>query len=325
MRNLKFRVIVIFAFALISSLFSQELNYKVDRPSKLFVGTPFHLLVDITTNPTDSIFAPEIDTLDIFILKGDILESVETEEDKKTTKLDLTFQPFDTGEFTFPELEFAVKVVDSLSFLKTSEFKINIQSVISDTTQTIKDIADPFSVNLGFWDYFFPILALAIVVFGIWYFKCFFKKIPEDEEEPVIVDTRPAYVIALEVLHKLEKRKLLEKGDFLNFHFRLSYILRLFIELQFKINAVEMTTNEIRNNFVTDDFKEKNLILEFLKFSDKVKFAKFIPELKGSQDAIKWLDEYLNSYKNVINDQILSASRNETATSNQLNEQKKDK
>jgi len=247
MRNLKFKIIFFIALMFLGSLTSQELEYKVDKPSKLYVGTPFHLLVDITTEPADSIFAPQIDTLDIFILKGEILQTTETEKNVKTTKLDLTFQPFDTGEFTFPEIEFAVKSDDSLSFLKTSEFQINIQSVISDTTQVIKDIADPFSVNLGFWDYFFPILALAVVIFLVWYLRRFFKKEIIEEEELEIIDARPAYIIALEVLKKLKKRKLLEKGDFLNFHFRLSYILRLFIELQFKINAVEMTTSEIPN------------------------------------------------------------------------------
>jgi hypothetical protein len=310
MRNLKFKIVILLILLFLSSLLSQELKYKVDKPSKLFIGTPFHLLVDITTQPSDSIFSPVMDTLDIFILKGEILQSEETENDLKTTKLDLTFQPFDVGEFTFPELEFAVKSADSLTFLKTSEFKINIQSVISDTTQTIKDIADPAKVNLGFWDYLFPILAIAIIVFLIWYLKRFFKKMPEEEEVPVFFDSRPAYIIALEVLKKLKKRKLLEKGDFLNFHFRLSYILRLFVELQFKINAVEMTTTEIRDSLKTDDFKEKNLILEFLKFSDKVKFAKFIPEMKDSQDAVNWLDAYLNEYKNKPADENLEGFKN---------------
>ncbi|MBC8385950.1 MAG: hypothetical protein H8E57_10585 [Candidatus Cloacimonetes bacterium] len=294
---------IIFLFGISSIFFSQEIDYKINKPSKLYVGTPFHLLVDLTTDPADSIFSPQIDTLDIFILKGEIQQSEEIIEDKKLTKLDLTFQPFDVGEFTFPELEFAVKSGNDMTILKTSEFILNIQSVISDTTKVIKDIAKPLNVNLGFFDYLLPIVILTGIIFLIIYLRKFLKKKSEIPEEPKMIDSRPAFEIALEFLKKLKKDKLLQKGDFLNFHFRLSFILRLFIELFYKINAVEMTTSEIRQNLVLKDFNEKNRILEFLTFADKIKFAKFIPVMKDSEDALNWLEKYLRSFENVSNEQ----------------------
>ncbi len=294
---------IIFVISISYISHTQEINYKISKPSKLYVGTPFHLLVDITTNPADSIFSPQIDTLDIFILKGEILQSEEIIDDRKLVKLDLTFQPFDVGEFTFPELEFAVKSGDSLTFLKTSEFILNIQSVITDTTQVIKDIAKPLNVNLGFFDFLIPIMVIVGIIFLIIYLKKILKKKPEIPEKPKIIDTRTAYEIALEFLQKLKKDKLLEKGDFLEFHFRLSFILRLFIELYYKINAVEMTTSEIRQNLVLKDHNEKNNILEFLTFADRIKFAKFIPEIKNSEDAINWLEKYLKSFKGISTEQ----------------------
>ncbi|HHE38727.1 MAG TPA: hypothetical protein ENL20_09170 [Candidatus Cloacimonetes bacterium] len=302
MKNSKFIIFKAIFITLLLSLFvnsfTQQIDYKISKPSKLYVGTPFHLLVDITTDPADSIFSPQIDTLDIFILKGDILQTEEIIDDKKLVKLDLTFQPFDVGEFTFPELEFAVKSGDSLSFLKTKEFILNIQSVISDTTQVIKDIAKPLNVNLGFFDYFVPIIVVIGIILLIIYLKKFLKKKPGTLEKSKIVDTRPAYEIALEFLQKLKKEKLLQKGDFLEFHFRLSFILRLFIELYYKINAVEMTTSEIRQNLVLKDHNEKNKILEFLNFADRIKFAKFIPGIKESEEALNWLEKYLRSFEN---------------------------
>ena len=142
--------------------FSQSMEYKLDKPNNLFIGTPFHILVEIASNPEDSIFAPEIDTLDVSILKNVV--SGETISDNKITNRAFTFQAFDTGEFTFPEIEFAVKSDDSLSFLKTSEFVLNVKSVLSDTTQTIKDIAKPVSVNLGFIDFFLPLVIIFILI-----------------------------------------------------------------------------------------------------------------------------------------------------------------
>lgn len=281
---------------LILPIYAQELNYTLEKPQKLFVGTPFKIHVDIETALTDSIFSTQNDTLDIFILQN--IKSSETiNENVKTTILDLTYQPFDTGEFTFPELEFAVSSGDSLHILKTREFMLNVESVITDSTQTIKDIAEPLSVKLKFLDYLLPLL---ILVFIIFIFKSLLKYIKNSKKlisVPEIIDDRPAYIIALELLEKLKKKDLLKKGDFLNFYFRLSFILRLFIELNYKINSVEMTTNEIRTNLVIDDHAEKSEILKFLSQADMIKFAKSVPSNSDSIKALNWLENYLRSFK----------------------------
>ena len=276
-------------------MFAQQIEHRLEKPPKLYVGTPFHVLIDITTNQSDSIFALEIDTLDIFILKK-IHSEDKIEEDKKITRIDLIFQPFDTGEFTFPPLEFAIKTSDSLFVLHTSEFQLNIETVLIDSSQTVRDIADPLKVNLGFWDYFFPLITIILLVFIIRMLLKLLRKKPVEDISTRIIDDRPPYLIALELLHNLKKEKLIKKGDFLNLHFRLSFILRLFIELNYHINAVEMTTSEIRS-YLQIDLKEKSKILDFLIFADKIKFAKFIPELKDSEKELKWLEKYLRSFK----------------------------
>jgi hypothetical protein len=276
--------------------FSAKLNYTLEKPQKLFVGIPFKLHVDISSAISDSIFSTQNDTLDIFILKN-IESTEEIIDDTKTTLLDLTYQPFDTGEFTFPELEFAVKTADSLEILKTNEFTLNIESVITDSTESIKDIAAPLAVNLKFLDYFIPLLIIVLIIFAIRYLIKLLKKAKKEFSEPEIIDDRPAYIIALELLNKLKKEDLLIKGDFLNFYFRISLILRLFIELHYKINSVEMTTSEIRANLILDDFSEKSEILKFLEQADMIKFAKVIPTNSYSKTTLNWLENYLKSFK----------------------------
>jgi len=276
--------------------FSQSLDQKLVKPQKLYVGTPFHLLVNITTTQNDSIFATPVDTLDVFILR-DIKSEDLLEDDTRTTKLDFTFQPFDTGEFTFPELEFAVVSENDTTFLKTNEFLLNIESVLTDSSDVVMDIADPLKVNLGFWDYFFPILAIIIIVLAIILINKALKNRDVSVDKSVIIDSRPPYQIVLELLNKLNKENLPAKGEFLRFHFRLSYLLRLFIELHYKITAVEMTTSEIRSDLQLDDFKEKSQIIDFLSSADKIKFAKFKPSIEESNKAESWLEEYLKSFK----------------------------
>ena len=276
--------------------FSAELEYKLEKPQKLFVGTPFKLHVDISSSISDTIFSTQNDTLDIFILKN-IESTEEINNEIKRTFLDLTYQPFDTGEFTFPELEFAVKTADSLEILKTREFILNIESVITDSTESIKDIAAPLAIKLKFLDYFIPLLIIIFIIFIIKYLIILLKRTKTDLSELKIIDDRPAYIIALELLDKLKNEDLLIKGDFLNFYFRISLILRLFIELHFKINSVEMTTSEIRANLILNDHSEKSEILKFLGQADMIKFAKAIPTDSDSKTALDWLENYLRSFE----------------------------
>lgn len=275
---------------------SVELTQELEKPEKLLIGTPFTLHVDISTAIPDSIFLTQNDTLDIFILKN-IDSFEEVSDDIKTTTLDLTYQPFDTGEFTFPELEFAVKVADSLKILKTNEFILNIESVITDSTESIKDVADPLPVNLQFFDYFIPFLVIILIILAVKYLINFIQNSNKDISDFEVVDDRPAYIIALELLRILKEDDLITKGDFLNFYFRISLILRLFIELHYKINSVEMTTSEIRANLVLADHSEKSEILKFLMQADMIKFAKAIPTNSDSEVAMNWLENYLKSFE----------------------------
>jgi len=291
--------IILFLILLIPmQIFSADLDYKLEKPQKLYVGTPFKLHVNINSAISDSIFSTQNDTLDIFILKN-IESSEKIEEETKTTFINLTYQPFDTGEFTFPQLEFAVKTSDTLEILNTNDFILNIESVIADSTQNIKDIADPLSVRLKFLDYFIPLLVLVLIILAIKYLVKLLKKSKTEITEPEIIDDRPAYVIALELLTKLKRDDLIIKGDFLNFYFRISLILRFFIELHYKINSVEMTTSEIRANLILPDHSEKSEILKFLSKADMIKFAKAIPEISDSEQALNWLEKYLHSFENV--------------------------
>ena len=291
------------------SLFSAELKYQVDKPSLLHLGTPFNILVDITTEKGQNIIAPAGDTLDIFI-KQDIKQSEEITEDGKTlTHVNLTYAAWNTGSAEFPALEFSV-VGDSTQKLSTQPFTVHIESVLSDSVRAeLKQATDidtskfkvfhasSVRINPTPLEIAFPIILLALIIFIVILAVRLIKKYLKNRntsEETEIIDNRPAHVIALEMLESLKTRKLLQTNQLIEYHFQLSMILRTFIELSYKIKAVEMTTSEIRTNLETVDFQEKSWILEYLNQSDKVKFAKHQPEYNVSETAMNSLNEYLN-------------------------------
>ncbi len=293
----KYILIIILISILPFLLNGQELRQHLEKPSKLFVGTPFQLHIEITASPGDSIYAPQLDSLDVFFIMNEPEQSEVIENDLQKNLITLTFQAFDTGEYNFPQLEFLVKNETGDHLLQTREFVVIINSVLPDSADVIKDIAKPFALKLGFWDYFIPILALIILIIIIRLITKLLKRPEREITQPEIVDSRPPYIIARIMLDDLLAEKLLENGKFLEFYYRLSLILRFFIEKFYQINALEMTTSEIRYYLKLSDAQEKSDIMRLLTESDKVKFARFIPDRRQAEDFVSWLDTYLLAFK----------------------------
>ncbi len=301
--------ILLFLLICLYSLFSAELDYKVDKPSTLHLGTPFSILVDITTEKDQKIAAPAGDTLDIFI-KQDVKQTEEeTEDGKIITHVDLEYAAWNTGTAEFPALEFSV-IGDTTQKLSTQAFTVVIESILSDSLRAeLKQASDidtskykvfhsaSVRINPTLFEVAFPIVILALIVFIVILTVRLIRKYLKNKNAPkneVIIDNRPAHVIALEMLEALKGRKLLQTNQLIEYHFHLSMILRTYVELAYGVKAVEMTTSEIRANLVLEDFQEKSWILGFLNEADKVKFAKFTPEYSVSDQAINSLSEYLN-------------------------------
>jgi len=278
-------------------ILSQQLDYTVDKPSELYIGTPFHLKVSIFKEPGDSVFTSVIDTIDIFQVLN-IQQADEIVNDKPVDKIDIKLAAFDAGEFTFPPLEFTVKNKDQIRILTTSSFQVIVKSVLQDSSNVIKDIAKPVAVKLTWLDYLVPVLILILLFTGIYYLKRFLKRMKSGAVEiPEDVDTRPAYVIALEKLTLLKQKNLPEKSEYIEFYYELSMILRFFIERYYKVQAVEMTTSEIRANLQLKDHTEKRAILELLTKSDMVKFAKHIPKNSECGQSIDWSFNYFRKFE----------------------------
>ena len=278
-----------------------DFEYHLDKPTHLYVGTPFRLNVSFKTGLNDSIFSPKIDTLDIFVLRN-IKQHEQVEGDVKTTTVNLEFAPFDTGTYDFPEIEFMVKSkTDSTKIFKTPVYKMTVEAVTADTTKSIRDIKGPVKLKFSFWEIALPIILLIGLIALIIYL---IKRKPNKEGGVKKKKKEiPVYVRALNLLKELDKKKLLENGNYLDYFFELSYILRYFLEGYYKINAVEMTTNEIKE--ALGKVENRSQIMALLNYADKVKFAKFVPTTQDGKKFENWLKEYLYSIKEKEEKRIL--------------------
>jgi len=101
------------------------------------------------------------------------------------------------------------------------------------------------------------------------------------------------HVWAMAQLEALLAQKLIEQGKVHEFYFRLSHLVRTYIELRFGLMAPERTTEEFLNEVRGSEalrFGHKDLLSEFLTACDLVKFARHEPrgaEVDVSIDAAR--------------------------------------
>ena len=111
----------------------------------------------------------------------------------------------------------------------------------------------------------------------IWYTKKRNKKLS-------CVSQPPPHLRALKEIEELEAKKLFETGYIKEFYFRLSEILKRYLENVRGFPAAESTTEEIayqiRNN-------EDRVLLSLLKHADLVKFADTVPTLAKKEEEIQ--------------------------------------
>jgi hypothetical protein len=98
------------------------------------------------------------------------------------------------------------------------------------------------------------------------------------------------YKIALQSLDQLNVDQLINRQEIDQLHTKLSDILRSYLENYFLLKAREQTTEEfLRDISFSTQFSgdQRNLLQQFLRLADLVKFATFEPDIDASRNAFK--------------------------------------
>ena len=106
----------------------------------------------------------------------------------------------------------------------------------------------------------------------------------------------PPSVIAFRALQALKKRGLLEKDECKPFYIELSMILRSYLEGRFNLNAPDETTEEIVEEMSRSpelDGPQRNILQEFMRQADMVKFAKGHPDRATMESAFETTKQFV--------------------------------
>lgn len=193
---------------------------------------------------------------------------------------DYILAAFDSGQLRIPSLPVPLAIGGATrDTLHTPEIPVTVDFIEVDTSAAYRPIKPLIRFPRAWTEYllwYIGVLLLLVLAALIWWWK---KRKKSATEAPEKVDTRPAHVIALEKLEKLEMESLWQKGEVKEYHDRVSDIVREYIEKRFGIPALESTSNELLTFMSKTDIRQRELenLKSILTIADIVKFARGLP------------------------------------------------
>ena len=303
----KIVLLLLTIFALLGGLKAQEVEAKgrVDD-TKVQVGKPFTL--DLSLKVPYGWFVDwndfSVDTLSdqIDIIKRGEVERTADADSNVIVKQQLTLMAFDTGQIQVPSVGLTyARSFDDPERLKayTDPIRLYSTTMAVDTTQAYKPIVPPMAAPVKFKEVFpwiLGVLLLALIAFGVWYWLKHRKPKTDADGNIVSGPVIPPYDKAVGDLEQLRQQKLWQSGKVKEYFSSLTDIAREYIEGQFGVNAVEMTTDDILEEVKPLHFPQEtyNKLKETMEVADLVKFAKYSTSSLESENAMNSMTEFVN-------------------------------
>lgn len=293
----------------------QDDHVAVGKPFSLdlTMKVPYGYYVEWNEFATDTL-SEQIDILK----RGDMLRTADADSNI-IVQQQLTLMTFDTGYVQVPSigLTYAKSAEDQLRIKAyTDPLRLYSTTISVDTTQTFHPIVEPIAQPVAMKEIFPWLLGLLVLVLlGLLVWFLIKRRKPRLDENgvPVRGPVIPPYNKAIGDLESLKQQKLWQVGKVKEYYSGLSDIAREYIEGQFQVNAVEMTTDDILR-----DVRELNFDQEIygklkgtMELSDLVKFAKYTASPLENDNAMSDMTDFVNeSYAHY---QALKAKEEEEA------------
>jgi hypothetical protein len=245
-----------------------------------------------------------IDTLSeqLDIIKRSEVERTADADSNVIVRQQLTLMTFDTGEVQVPSVGLTyARSFDDPNRLMAYTDPINLYSttITVDTTMAYKPIVEPLAAPVQMKEVFPWILgALLLVLIGLGIWVLLKRRKTRVDENgnivrgPVILP----YDKAVTDLENLRQQKLWQSGKVKEYFSSLTDIAREYIEGQFGVNAVEMTTDDILEDIKPLRFSKETYdkLKETMEVADLVKFAKYSAANLESENAMNRMTEFVN-------------------------------
>ena len=148
-------------------------------------------------------------------------------------------------------------------------------------------------VAVSWWYYGrWVLLALAIAALVFWFYRIVKKRRAEPKEKrqkPKL----PPYELAMQQLNELESEKLWQEGQIKLYYSRLVDVLRIYLEREFAIKAMESTAAELSQKIRRFDFDKMQNLQAMLTTSAMVKYAREKPLPEENERALELVRQFV--------------------------------
>lgn len=211
-------------------------------------------------------------------------------------EFEVTF--WDTGAFTLPS--YPVNVMASAgdtvdSTVWTDSLQVSVATVVDHPSPQLRDLKRPVPIPLRIPVRSILSVASIVVLAGllVWLWR---RRVPFDAGgEDIAVPSESPYQIARKKITALRRQDPDSPENIRQSYSDLSYVLREFLEFQYFVRALEMTTSDIETSRMLLPLEETDLsdLLDFLKRADLVKFAGIQPDRKAYAADLDLVEEFI--------------------------------
>lgn len=233
----------------------------------------------------------------------------------------VTITSFDSGMHVIPPFHMLYEMNGDTIVAQSDTLFFKVLTVPADTAQPIKDIKAPWRAPITFRDiapYLFGgILFLIVLLAAIYIWQRRRKGLPifPTKQEKYI----DPYDEVVQKLSQLQKQKIWQQGQVKTYYSLLADALRRYIERQYQIRAMEMTTTEILQNIGTHEIlqSQSEKLQHILTTADMVKFARFVPVATEHEHCLSLAFEFVEATRPLPSEQATTEQSVESQTSKQ--------
>ena len=273
-------------------------EYAIDRET-ILVGDPVELVVT-AYYPTNGVLKlPEIGReKDIVLLKRD-WENIPREDGLIQSESRYSITSFRLGEQPVSTNDIVCTVNEETFTTNFPSIVLHVESSLSgNATSELADIKPVQKLPGRIPRWIWVVLGSAAIAFfvGLITSRLWKNRATLIPSAPPI----PPHVIALKALQSLMNKGLLEQDECKPFYTELSLILRTYLEGRFSLNAPEETTEEIVEELSQSpelNGGQRNILQEFMRQADMVKFAKGHPDRTTMESAFNTTRQFVEETK----------------------------
>lgn len=294
--RLGFLAVLIALLITVADAQEPQLRASIDS-TEYKIGEWVHVRVTADAPPGVSSLAPAVkDSLGAFELLS--IDEVPGSASERTWNFRLI--TFDSGKVFVPPIPFSYSVAGDTVQRQavTNMIFLTIHGVTVDPQGELKDIKPPLDAPWKFEDFLPYGIAIVLLALAFWAYRYYQKKKRKRESayvplKPIIPPAR----VALAALQALEEKRLWQQGRVKEYYSEATGIIRRFLEDQYRILALESTSDEIMQQL--KPIPEAQVLLKqfqsFLTTADLVKFAKYAPAPDEHEAELRWAYEIVRT------------------------------